>query len=696
MKRVPYPTLHGPMMNKNAPRSSFPPRMVRAFHIAPLFMALLLVVVFLLLPYGQAGTADDLRAENGVLDLRSFDPVTMGPARLDGAWEFYWNRLLTPQDLSANTAPSPSGLISLPGTWKGMLVNGEKLGGTGQATLRLRLRLWPGANALTLRLFDIPMAYRLWANGQLVASNGVVGTDADSETPLRSLVLASITPKGENLELVLQISNHHFRAGGVPEGLQLAPPGLLEAERDRTWTFSYFFAGCLLVTLLYHLFLFYLDRMQIAAAYFSGLCLCILCFSMTSNTSFWAIRRFIPPLPPQWSEYIPLFFYMACAPMLFRFYYSLYPKVFHPAVRYLVDLRFAIFLLLLPIAPDHRISQYIAFSIFIGLGCAIYYVLRLFACARRGMNGAGLLLLGSGVSLLASMNDGLSHTKHINTPYLIEFGMLFLVVTQSLALAKRFSHAFMSVGKLSEELELKNQSLLAEMEERNRLEQEVINISEEERRRISHELHDGLCQKLTGARLRASILNKRLAGTDEATTMASLAALLDASTDDAYRTSRGLWPVEHDPAIPGPSLDDLARRIAKDTGIDVRLEMRRHCGQCTNPNMRTLYRIAQEALTNAAKHAQARTIRLKLCCPVLNGVTLTVQDDGIGRTASARQGSRTGGLGLGIMAHRAGVIHAKLTIEDAPRGGTIVTCAAPCDKHIPPTSTRKTPPDASR
>ncbi|WP_174410698.1 sensor histidine kinase [Desulfovibrio psychrotolerans] len=683
-------------MNRNTPRPSFPLRMGRAFHPVPPFVAvLLLAAAFLLLPSDRAA-ADGLRADNGVLDLRGFDPATMGPARLDGAWEFYWNRLLTPQDFAASTAPSPSGLISLPGTWRGMLVNGETLGGTGQATLRLRLRLWPEADTLTLRLFDIPMAYRLWANGQLVAGSGIVGTDADSETPLRSLVLARIAPEGEDLELVLQISNHHFRAGGVPEGLRLALPGPLEAERDRIWTFSYFFAGCLLITLLYHLFLFHLDRMQVSAGYFSGFCLCMLCYCMSSNTSFWAINRFLPALPPPWSEYVPLFFYMACAPMLFRFYYSLYPKVFHPAIRYLVDLRLAVFFLLLLTAPDYRVSQYIAFSIFVGLGCAIYYVVRLFVCTRRGMSGAGLLLLGSGVSLLASLNDGLSHAKLINTPYLIQFGILFLVVTQSLALAKRFTHAFISVGKLSEELERKNRSLMAEMEERNRLEQEVINISEDERRRISHELHDGLCQKLTGARLRASILNKRLAGTDDATTMASLVALLDASTDDAYRTSRGLWPVEHDPAMPGPSLDDLARRIAKDTGINVRFEMRRYCGQCTNPNMRTLYRIAQEALTNAAKHAQAQTIRVKLRCPAQDGVTLTVCDDGIGRTASARKGTRMGGLGLGIMAHRADVIHAKLTIEDAPQGGTVVTCAAPCDKLASPTATRRTLPDASR
>lgn len=662
----------------------------------PLWAALSLLAALLLLTGCRTAT-DGPHAQNGALDLRGYDPATMGPAHLNGAWEFYWNRLLTPRDFATNaTAPAPSGFLSLPGGWKGTRVDGETLGGTGQATLRLRLRLWPGAEKLTLRLFDIPMAYRLWANGKLVAGSGVVGADAATEIPLRSLVLAHIAPEGKDLELVLQISNHHFRSGGVPEGLQLAPPGPLEAERDGVWTFSAIFAGCLLLTLLYHLFLFYLDRNLVSAGYFSIYCFCMLCYCLTSNTSFWAVNRFLPPLPHNWAEYAPLFFHLACSPMLFRFSDALYPKVFHPAVRYLVDARLVIFILLLPTATDHHISQYIAFSIFLALGYAFYFVQRLFVCARRGLSGAGLLLLGFVVFLLVCLNDGLSHAKVINTPYLLEFGMLFLIITQSLALAKRFTHAFQSVGKLSQELERKNQSLMAEMEERNRLEREVVSISDEERRRISHELHDGLCQKLTGARLRAAILHKKLNGTDEGDAMTGLKELLDASTDDAYRTSRGLWPVEHDPTAPGPSLEDLARRIAKDTGIDVHFEKHRHCGQCTNPNMSTLYRIAQEALINAVKHARAHTISVELRCPTRAGVILTVSDDGVGRAAAARKNATRGGLGLGIMAHRAEIIHAELTIEDAPRQGTVVTCAAPCANAVSPNfSTRKTSSDAS-
>jgi nitrate/nitrite-specific signal transduction histidine kinase len=74
---------------------------------------------------------------------------------------------------------------------------------------------------------------------------------------------------------------------------------------------------------------------------------------------------------------------------------------------------------------------------------------------------------------------------------------------------------------------------------------------------------------------------------------------------------------------------------------------------------------------------------MELRCPVAGGVRLTVRDDGIGREAAGRgHGARAkkpgDGLGLGIMAHRAAIIQAELRIGDAPGGGTVVTCVAPC------------------
>ncbi|WP_207263854.1 7TM diverse intracellular signaling domain-containing protein [Desulfovibrio sp. Huiquan2017] len=667
--------------------------------------AFLIIAALLILAACVLSVRPTPQAESGVLDLSTYDPAALGPAALDGQWEFYWDRLLSPNDFAPNgDAPGTTGYLAFPGTWQGFRLDGKKLDGTGQATFRLRIKLWQHARRLELkkldgtgqatfrlriklwqharrlelRLFDITMAYKLWADGELVAQSGTVGTDAETEIPRRSLVLAEIEPKGSDLELVLQVSNHHFRQGGVLDSIEIAPPGPLQRAQNRHRAISFLFAGCLMIAAVYHLFLYYKNRKLPSALYFGIYCLLMLGYCTTSNTSLWAANLFLPPLPPALAEYFPLFCYLALGPFLYRFFKSLYPQEIHTIVQHIVDIRLAIFVILLPFAPDYNISQYIALAMLASALYGIYYVQRLMVCVWRGRNGAGLLLTGSVVFLLTSLNDTLAHAKIINSVYLLEPGMLFLVVTQSLALAKRFTHAMEAEEKLSGELERKNASLLAEIEKRNRLERAIVNISEEERRRFSVELHDGLCQQLVGARLHASILTDQLSGTQEGKAMASLTAMLEEASNDAYRTSRGLWPVEHDPATPGPSLEDLARTIARDTGIAVTFENDCHCTQCTNPNVTTLYRIAQEALSNAVKHARAGAIRMQLRCPEQGGIALIVRDDGIGRDEAARQTRSKGGLGLSIMAHRAGMIQADLRIEDESGHGTKVTCIAPC------------------
>lgn len=84
------------------------------------------------------------------------------------------------------------------------------------------------------------------------------------------------------------------------------------------------------------------------------------------------------------------------------------------------------------------------------------------------------------------------------------------IMSQAFALSLRFSRAFASVERLSVELENKNTALEDEIAERAKLEREIVTVSEEERRRLSHHLHDGLCQQLTGARLRCSVLERKL------------------------------------------------------------------------------------------------------------------------------------------------------------------------------------------
>jgi signal transduction histidine kinase len=212
--------------------------------------------------------------------------------------------------------------------------------------------------------------------------------------------------------------------------------------------------------------------------------------------------------------------------------------------------------------------------------------------------------------------------------------------------------------------------------ERNRLAHQVVHISEDERRRISHELHDGLCQQLTAARLRFSVLMRKfLASGGKQLELTQLSALLDESVNHAHDLSRGLWPVELGPVGTIPSLEELARRLSEASGIHIEFKQNRRCVNCTNRHIIQLYRIAQEAITNAVKHAKTEIIKVDFNC-LGTGIVVSVSDNGIGRSAAA---SSSGGLGVGIMHHRARIIGGDLRIMDTEGGGTSVVCNIPCD-----------------
>lgn len=154
-----------------------------------------------------------------------------------------------------------------------------------------------------------------------------------------------------------------------------------------------------------------------------------------------------------------------------------------------------------------------------------------------------------------------------------------------------------------------------------------------------------------------------------------LSALLDELVDHAYDLSRGLWPIEHDAQGAGPSLEEMVRRFSRSSGVPISFSQKRACRACPDGKTIQMFRIAQEALCNAVKHARPTRIEVTFHCARGGLACLTVRDDGIGR-AAAKPGR--GGLGMGIMAHRARIIGGELLVEDAPGGGTIVTCAAPC------------------
>ena len=638
----------------------------------PLLVAFLSLLPLLLgLGAGCSPRDTDMpAAQRGVLDLAGWDMDRDGPIALHGQWEIYWDRLLAPEDFRPGVPPpQPSGFMDLPGTWKGHELEGRPLPGQGQATFRLCLLPGPGDLPLALRIIDIHAAYRLWANGRLIAESGLVGRSPATESPHRSLVLATFTGHGMPIDLVMQVSNHSYRRGGLLYPILLGRPDQLGQIHIRIWSWGMLFVGSLLIMAVYHLVLYFLKRKEASTLYFSLGCLLLICYYITADTSDWLLDLFVTKIDPSIILQISLTSYAVLSSVIYRFYRSMYPVEFFHFVQNLSDIRNIIFIVIVFTQPNLVIYTVLHWYASSTVPLNVFFLVMLLVCVRRGRDGALFLLLGYFSLSVATLSEIYGHILSFSEVRFLPFGLLGFVLFQALAMAQRFSNAFAAVENLSTELQ-------AEMNERSRLEREIVNVSEEERRRLSHDLHDGLCQQLAGTRLRCVALERRpILERDVATEVSDISALLKASVSQAYDLSRGLWPVEHAPGDVGASLAELAWRMSQSSGVDIKYSNRLSCAHCRNEHLVQFYRIAQEAVTNAVKHARPGRIGITLGCGPDRRLTLTVCDDGIGRQAAV---GSTGGLGLRIMAYRARMIGAKLSIDDAEAGGTLVACSLLC------------------
>jgi signal transduction histidine kinase len=201
-------------------------------------------------------------------------------------------------------------------------------------------------------------------------------------------------------------------------------------------------------------------------------------------------------------------------------------------------------------------------------------------------------------------------------------------------------------------------------------EKRILAVSERERQRIGADLHDNLGQQLTAIELLCHSLREDLhnqPGLEQR--MAKICRFLQESVAQTRQLARGLTPVSTSKEGLEDSLAEMARRMS--TG-KIRCEfIRENNVEILDNNVAThLYRVAQEAVNNALKHADASVITITLG-QTDGTVILKIADDGRGFSKVKQAGS---GIGLEIMHHRATIIGAVLETQSHPAKGVIVTC----------------------
>lgn len=221
----------------------------------------------------------------------------------------------------------------------------------------------------------------------------------------------------------------------------------------------------------------------------------------------------------------------------------------------------------------------------------------------------------------------------------------------------------------------RTEDLTREMAERQRLEAELLNVSEREQQRIGHDLHDGLCQHLTATALAGQVLTERLAGVraPESNAAAHVVSLVEEGITMARDLAHGLQPVELGSEGLRRALQELANNLRRAVKIDCRFESDPDIRIENDSTANHLYRIAQEAVGNALRHGKAKSIFINLFFRA-DKYSMTIEDDGVG---IPEQRQNFDGMGIRIMAYRASMIAGNLSVEPAPTGGTIVTCTFP-------------------
>jgi signal transduction histidine kinase len=210
---------------------------------------------------------------------------------------------------------------------------------------------------------------------------------------------------------------------------------------------------------------------------------------------------------------------------------------------------------------------------------------------------------------------------------------------------------------------------------RRHLEQELLLVGARERNLFGQELHDDICQHLVATAFAAQVLTKNLTASDAAaaTKAQAIVGLIETGADKTRKLARGLMLSAIEPE---KLAESLAEFVEENNQPSRPCHFRQDGGVLVSDAgvAAQLFRIGQEAIRNALKHADARQIDVALVGDNDGTITLSVEDDGTGIPTKDHAGP---GIGMRIMSHRASLIGGTLTVEPRPGRGTRIQCVLP-------------------
>ncbi len=394
-----------------------------------------------------------LSAKKGFIDLSNTQIEKGVNYQLNGEWEFYFGKLLTPEDFADTGIVLKKEFVNVPQSWtkhKGYPAN-------GCATYRLNIKTNKTGYQNVIICKRIFSAYKIWLNGKLIYYAGKVSDNVKSFEP----ALKVVTPnpfylKNEN-ELIIQVANYTDRRAGILKPVSIGEVHSLLTKTIIELILIISVLSIILIISIYHLILYLYRRNDYSSLLFSLLGFLFIVIGLMGNDTL--LKNILGFNYNQ----ITRFFHLAVSiypALITGFFYLLYKKEVNKKFLYFIiisSLLLSVFSLFFSIST---VRNYIGIKIIFLFIVSVYFLL--FSLPKAVINkrqGAKWAFFGMLFLVITNINDVLFSLDILQTGYLAIYGFLVYIIFQSMNIAERFSASYKQNKQLTKQLRIQNYEL---------------------------------------------------------------------------------------------------------------------------------------------------------------------------------------------------------------------------------------------
>lgn len=395
--------------------------------------------------------------ENGYLDITSWNH-NESSLLLNGKWEFYYNRLLTPEQFAgASNRPLPDAYVRVPGTWKGTEIEGRSISGQGNATYRIVIQDWKGRTNLGIKIKSIGTSYRLYANGKILGRGGLTGISKEEYIPqFKPVIIPLELIEGKN-EVIINVSNYDDRRGGIWDPVLIDSFSNMQKQNTLGTAIDFMLFGSLIFAGIYHIFVYLSRKKDLFILYLSLFCITIAVRSISDSERY--LYFFFQDISWRYLFTIEYASFILSALFFFLFLETYFREFINTRITLLINSAAILITAVILVFPPNIFTSILnTMYAVITLG-TVYLLYTIVLAIKNQYEGARTIAAGVILIFVIFIYSITIKSYFYYKSSLMYIGALLFVAIQAISISRRYSKSFDTTERFKIHLEEINHAL---------------------------------------------------------------------------------------------------------------------------------------------------------------------------------------------------------------------------------------------